>query len=149
MASGVSLDSVQVDKANEGEAIKETLVERAEMVKQAGQDEGTTERSLHVEGRKKESPDVLSDAMQTETLDDSPKYSHVCVDGVAEASADTMEVDNTDEVRAQTIIPPDLRAQSLTGCVAKQSVEDGYVFQGSQGSKVEIPVGETRKWSCC
>ncbi|CAM0955147.1 unnamed protein product [Alopecurus aequalis] len=102
-----SLDAVQVDTAG--------------MVKQAGQDEGTTKPSLHAEGRNKESPDVLSDTMQTEIVDETPKHDLACVDGVVEASTDTMEVDDADEAREGTSISRDLRAQDFTGYVAKQS----------------------------
>ncbi|KAM0888124.1 hypothetical protein ACQ4PT_028492 [Festuca glaucescens] len=60
--SGVLLDSAQVDiidKADKGESLKKPSVEHVEMVKQAEQDEGTTQRSLHAEGRSKQPPDVL------------------------------------------------------------------------------------------
>uniref|UniRef100_A0ACD5T9L1 Uncharacterized protein n=1 Tax=Avena sativa TaxID=4498 RepID=A0ACD5T9L1_AVESA len=136
--SGITLDSAQVDiihKADKGESVKKTSVEHAEMVKQAGQDEGTTERSLHAEDINKESPDVLSGTMQAEIVDEATKQSLVRVDAVVEASTDTMEVDNPDGDREQTSRPRDLRAQALTGYVAKQSVEDGYVFQGIEGVK--------------
>lgn len=144
--SGVALDSAQidiVDKADKGETVKNPSVEQSEMVKLAGQDEGSTERALHAGGRNEESPDVLSDTMQTEIVDEAPKHGLVCVDGIVEASEDTMEVDNTDEAREETSIP-----QAFTGYVAKQSLGDEYTFQGIEGSKVEIPVGETRKFSC-
>ncbi|XP_020176772.1 PWWP domain-containing protein 5 [Aegilops tauschii subsp. strangulata] len=150
--SGVALDSAQigiVDKADKGETVGNPSVEHTEMVKLAGQYEGNTERALHAGGRNEESPDVLSDTMQTGIVDDTPKHKLVCVHGVVEASEDTMEVDNTDETREETSMPRDLRAQAFTGYVQKQSVGDEYTLQGIEGSTVEMPVGEARKFSCC
>ena len=150
--SGVALDSAQigiVDKADKGETVGNPSVEHTEMVKLAGQYEGNTERALHAGGRNEESPDVLSDTMQTGIVDDTLKHKLVCVHGVVEALEDTMEVDNTDETREETSMPRDLRAQAFTGYVQKQSVGDEYTLQGIEGSTVEMPVGEARKFSCC
>nr|BAJ88753.1 predicted protein [Hordeum vulgare subsp. vulgare] len=145
--SGVALDYAQIDifdKADKGEAVKNPSVEHTEMVKLAGQGEGNTECALHAGGRNEESPDVLSDTMQTEIVDEAPRHCLDCVDGIVKASEDTMEVDNTDEAREETSIP-----HAFTGYVAKQSLGDEYTFEGIEGSTVEMPVGETRKFSCC